>query len=75
MEKNNENFTPIEEKKEGKSVWRTVKKICITTLKVVGIAGAGAAAGYVARKYVDKDIYDAAQRQFDYENRKNGNNN
>lgn len=72
---NNQNFEPVDnnQKKEGigKKIWKGIK--CV--LKVAVPVAVGAAGGYVARKYVDKDIYADAQAQREYRERKESRNN
>lgn len=74
MEQKNENFEPVEVKKEG-GFWKSAKKVGIAVLKVAGIAGLGFAAGYVTRKYVDKEVYADAEAQRQWRERKQGGNN
>lgn len=70
----NQNFEPVvETKKTG--FWGKLWKGTKCVLKVAVPVAVGAAGGYIARKYVDKDIYADAQAQREYRERKESRNN
>lgn len=68
--------TNVEQKKESKKgFWSKAAKLGKATLKVAIPLGLGAAAGWFGRRYVDSPIYDAAKKQFEFEERKMNKNN
>lgn len=73
---NEEKFEQVGTENEKKvNAVQKLKKIGIAIVKIAGPLAIGAAVGYVARRYVDKDVYADAKTQREYRERKNSINN
>jgi hypothetical protein len=73
---NEEKFEQVGTENEKKvNAVQKLKKIGVAIVKIAGPLAIGAAVGYVARKYVDKDVYADAKTQREYRERKNSINN
>lgn len=73
---NEEKFEQVGTENEKKvNAVQKLKKIGVAIVKIASPLAIGAVVGYVARKYVDKDVYADAKTQREYRERKNSINN